>query len=151
MKRWMFFAAPVTVALILGLVVYALPASGSSTSLLSRVAKLEAQSKALKATNTKLSKQVKLLNGFVNGCLIKGGAAPIMLRGNPSAGQGYEYSQDGGVTDARQTALDIPATGETANAVAQLVDPGCISTTSAKSTSSVKPGLRIVREARAHR
>ena len=114
MKRWMFFAAPVTVALILGLVVYALPASGSSTSLLSRVAKLEAQSKALKATNTKLTKQVKLLNGFVNGCLIKGGAAPIMLRGNPSAGQGYEYSQDGGVTNARQTALDIPGTGETA-------------------------------------
>src|SRR6188472_3408540 len=64
MKRWMFFAAPVTVALILGLVVYALPASGSSTSLLSRIAKLEAQTKALKASNTKLTKQVKSLNGF---------------------------------------------------------------------------------------
>ena len=146
MKRWMFFAAPVTVALILGLVVYALPASGSSTSLLSRVAKLEAQSKALKASNTKLTKQVKLLNGFVNGCLIKGGAAPIMLRGNPSAGQGYEYSNDGGVTNARQTALDIPGTGETANAIAQLVDASCISAKSAKSTSSAKPGLRILRE-----
>jgi hypothetical protein len=136
MKRWMFFAAPVTVALILGLVVYALPASGSSTSLISRVAKLEAQAKALKASNTKLTNQVKTLNGFVNGCLIKGGVVPVTVRGNPSAGQGYEFSTDNGVTDARQTGLDIATQTDTTGAYAQLVDASCISSSAAKTVQT---------------
>ena len=146
MKRWMFFAAPVTVALILGLVVYALPASGSSTSLLSRVAKLEAQTKALKASNTKLTKQVKSLNGFVNSCLLKAGVAPITVYGNPTAGEGYEYTKDNGVTHAPTTALDVTGQGATPNGFAQLVDSACVSSSTAKSASSVKAGLRVMRE-----
>jgi hypothetical protein len=147
MKRWMFFAAPVTVALILGLVVYALPASGSSTSLLSRVAKLEAQTKTLKASNTKLTKQVKSLNSFVAGCLLKAGVAPISVYGNPTAGEGYEYTKDNGVTRAPTTALDVTGQGSTPNGFAQLVDTSCVSSsTAAKSASSVKDGLRVMRE-----
>lgn len=150
MKRWMFFAAPVTVALILGLVVYALPASGSSTSLLSRVAKLEAQTKALKVSNAKLTKQVKSLNSFVSGCLVKAGVAPITVYGNPTAGEGYEYTKDNSVTRAPTTALDVTGQGSTPNGFAQLVDTSCVTAGSAaaRSTSSAKAGLRAMREHR---
>jgi hypothetical protein len=147
MKRWMFFAAPVTVALILGLVVYALPASGSSTSLISRVAKLEQQTKTLTAKNTALTKQVKSLNSFVNGCLLKGGVVAVTVRGNPSAGQGYEFSNDNGVTDARQTALDVATQSDTTGAYAQLVDAGCVSSSSPKSVQS-RGTLHSLREQR---
>ena len=147
MKRWMFFAAPVTVALILGLVVYALPASGSSTSLISRVAKLEATTKALKAQDAKLTKQVKSLSSFVGGCLVKAGVAPITVYGNPTAGEGYEYTKDNSVTRAPTTALDVTGQGSTPNGFAQLVDTSCV-TAGQKSASSVKSGFRVMREHR---
>ena len=148
MKRWMFFAAPVTVALILGLVVYALPASGSSTSLISRVAKLEAQTKALKAQNTKLTKQIGNLNGFVNGCLVKAGVAPITLRGNPSAGQGYLFTQDNKVTTSLATGLDLSATGETPAGFSQLVDASCVSSSASAKAVQSRASLRSLRERR---
>ena len=70
MKRWMFFAAPVTVALILGLVVYALPASGSSTSLLWRLEARGADEGA-EGPEHEADEAGQTLNGFVNGCLVK--------------------------------------------------------------------------------
>jgi hypothetical protein len=144
----MFFVAPVTVALILGLVVYALPASGtptSASSLAGRVAKLEAQTKALKASNAKLTKQVKSLNSFVSGCLLKAGVAPITVYGNPPAGEGYMYTKDNGVTSSPTTALDVTGQGSSPNGFAQLVDQSCVTGTSAKSVTS-HSSLRTLRE-----
>jgi hypothetical protein len=124
----MFFVAPVTVALVLGLVVNALPASGSSTSLISRVAKLEAQTKALKAANTALSKRVKKLEGLT-GCMDQ--LAPIASYGIPSGGEGYLYTQDRGTTIGLTTALDVVPTGQTPPFIAVGVDPQCVSQTRA--------------------
>jgi hypothetical protein len=128
MKRWMFFAAPVTVALVLGLVVYALPASGSSTSLISRVAKLESQAKALKAQNTALAKRVKKLE-VTSSCLDQ--LAPMAEYGNPDQGTGYRYSQDNDVTELNTTAIDLIGQGETPQFIALGVNPQCVATTRA--------------------
>ena len=150
MKRWMFFVAPVTVALILGLVVYALPASGSSTSLISRVAKLEAQTKALTAKNKVLTAKVNTLQGFVAGCLTKAGVAPISIYGNPSGGTGYLYSNDNGATAGLTTALDVTSTGQTPSAFAQLVDASCVTSSTSAKAASTRGSLtfRVLRETR---
>jgi hypothetical protein len=142
----MFFAAPVTVALILGVVVYALPASGSSTSLISRVAKLEAQTKALKTQNTKLTKQVKALNAFVNGCLTT--YATISLVGDPASGIGYVFTTDNNATETLAPALVPTAQGATPDFIAAGYDAKCISSTksasafSASRVGSLRPLLR---------
>src|SRR5689334_3728735 len=70
-KQLLLFAGPVTVALVLGLVVYVLPASGTSTSLVTRVTRLEATTKALKTQNTKLATRLTKIEGFVSTCLVK--------------------------------------------------------------------------------
>ena len=66
--------------------------------------------------------------------------------GNPPAGEGYEYTKDNGVTHAPTTALDVTGQGATPNGFAQLVDSACVSSSTPKSASSVKAGLRVMRE-----
>src|SRR5689334_7153821 len=115
MKRWRLFVAPVTVALVLGLAVYALPAGASSTSLITRVAKLEAQTKALKAANATLGKRVNKLEGQT-GCLNH--LAPIAAYGIPGSGEGYLYTKDSGTTVGLTTALDVVPSGQSAPFIA---------------------------------
>ncbi len=137
MKKGLFsFAAPVTVALILGLAVYAVPAMGTSSSLASRVSKLEAANKKLvaasaklTAANVKLAKRVTSLEGFA---ACNNSAGPISIAGDPTTGSGFEFTPDNKVTIVLASALVPTPTGVTPDAFIQLVDPKCVTGTAAK-------------------
>jgi hypothetical protein len=139
MKKGLFsFAAPVTVALILGLAVYAVPATGTSTSLAGRVTKLEASNKKLTAlsakltlANVKLTKRVANLEGFA---ACNNSAGPVTIAGDSdqTKGLGYEFTADNKVTVTLAQALQPTVTGGTPDAFLQLVDPKCVSTSQAK-------------------
>jgi|1186.fasta_scaffold270329_2 hypothetical protein len=130
-KAVVVFAAPVAVALILGLAVYAVPATGSSSSLATRVSRLETAQKRLAAANaklaaanTKLAKRIADLEGFASCNDLAGG---VSMPGDPTTGSGFEYTPDNKVTVELHRALEPTASGATPDLYVQLVDAKCVS------------------------
>jgi hypothetical protein len=97
--------------------------SRSSKSIPARVKALEAKVRALGASVTALKSDVATLQTRAN-CL---GAQGVTQWGNPSAGQGYIYTNDGGATAGITTAFDAPPQGQTPTFYAATVNPSCIS------------------------
>ncbi len=91
--------------------------SSSSASIPARVKALEKKVKVLTAS-------VKTLRAKTN-CL---GAQGVTQYGNPAAGQGYVYTEDGGVTLVLTTGFDGPIAGQAPSFYAATVDSSCVST-----------------------
>ena len=94
--------------------------SKSSKSIPARVKALEAKVRGLSAS-------VKVLQTRAN-CLAAQG---ITQWGNPAAGQGYFYTNDGGTTVGLTTAYDASASGQTPTFFAATVNPACITSSHA--------------------
>lgn len=88
----------------------------SSKSIPARVKALEAKVKTLKTSVATLQTRADCL-----------GAQGVTQWGNPAAGQGYIYTNDGGTTAVITTALDFPAQGQTPTFFAATVNPSCVS------------------------
>jgi hypothetical protein len=134
-KGFWSFAAPVTVALVLGLAVYAVPAMGTSTSLASRVTKLEAANKRILAANkqivaanVKLAKRVTALESF-NSC--NDNVAPVTVSGDPTNGAGFEYTPDNKVTVTLLRGFSPTDQGQKPDDYLQLVDADCVASSPA--------------------
>jgi len=118
------FAAGFAVAL-LATVAVQLASSATSTSTRSipaRVKALESKLKGLTASVKTLKSDVTTLKTRAD-CL---GAQGITQYGNPSAGQGYIYTNDGGNTAGLTTAFDASASGQTPSFYAATVNPACV-------------------------
>ena len=89
--------------------------SRSAKSIPARVKALETKVKALKSQVTIL--QVRAA------CL---GAQGITQWGNPPAGQGYIWTNDGGATAIITTGFDAPAQGQAPSFYAATVNPSCV-------------------------
>jgi hypothetical protein len=96
--------------------------SRSTKSIPARVKALETKVGSLMASINTLKGQVATLQTHAN-CL---GAQGVVQWGNPAAGQGYVYTNDGGVTAGLTTAFDAPAQGQTPTFYAATVDPSCV-------------------------
>jgi hypothetical protein len=96
--------------------------SRSAKSIPARVKALEAKVKALNASVSTLKADVATLKTRAD-CL---GSQGVTQWGNPQAGQGYIYTNDGGVTAGITTAFDAPAQGQTPMFYAATVNPSCI-------------------------
>ncbi len=83
--------------------------SRSTKSIPARVRALETKLRSLTASINTLKDQVATMQTHAN-CL---GAQGVVQWGNPAAGQGYVYTNDGGVTAGLTTAFDAPAQGQT--------------------------------------
>jgi hypothetical protein len=95
--------------------------SKSSKSIPARVKALEAKVKTLTANLNAMKSDVATLKTRA-ACF---GAQGVTQWGNPAAGQGYLYTNDGvnvGVT----TAFDAPAQGQTPTFYAATVSPACV-------------------------
>lgn len=118
--------------LLVGLVVVlvAVVATQFASSATSRSAKsIPARVKALEAKVRTLSASVGTLKGQVATLQTKAacfGAQGVTQWGNPGAGQGYLYTNDGGTTLAITTGFDAPAQGQTPTFYAATVNPSCI-------------------------
>lgn len=118
--------------LLVGLVVVlvAVVAAQFASSATSRSAKsIPARVKALEAKVKTLSASVNTLKGRVTTLETKAacfGAQGVTQWGNPGAGQGYIYTNDGGATAGITTAFDAPAQGQTPTFYAATVNPSCI-------------------------
>jgi hypothetical protein len=116
-----FFAGCVVVLVAAVGVQFASSATSQSTkSIPARVKALETKIKGLTAS-------VKLLQARAN-CF---GAQGVTQYGNPSGGQGYYYTNDGGTTIGLTTGFDATASGQTPTFLAATVDPACISSSHA--------------------
>jgi len=127
------FAAAFAVAL-LATVAVQLASSATSTptrSIPSRVKALEAKVKSLTASVKTLKSNVATLQTRAD-CL---GAQGITQYGNPSAGQGYIYTNDGGNTAGLTTAFDAPLSGQTPSFYAATVNPACVGGGSSRSAA----------------
>jgi hypothetical protein len=91
--------------------------STSSKSIPARVKALEVKVKGLAAT-------LKALQT----CL---GAQGVTQFGNPAAGQGYLYTNDGGTTVGLTTGFDAPPSGQTPSFYAATLNPACVSSSHA--------------------
>jgi hypothetical protein len=96
--------------------------SRSTKSIPARVKALETKVRTLSASVSTLKGQVATLQTKAS-CF---GAQGVTQWGNPSAGQGYIYTNDGGVTAGITTAFDAPAPGQTPTFYAATVNPSCI-------------------------
>jgi hypothetical protein len=96
--------------------------STSAKSIPARVKALETKVKSLSAGVKTLKSRVATLETRAD-CL---GAQGVTQWGNPAAGQGYVYTNDGGVTAVITTAFDAPAQGQTPTFYAATVSPTCI-------------------------
>jgi hypothetical protein len=90
--------------------------SKSSRSIPARVKALEKKVKTLTASVATLKARADCL-----------GAVGVTQYGNPTAGQGYFYTNDGGATVGLTTGLDATASGGTPTFLAATVNPACIS------------------------
>jgi hypothetical protein len=89
--------------------------SRSSKSIPARVKALEKKVKSLSASIATLQTRADCL-----------GAQGVTQWGNPAAGQGYVYTNDGGATAGLVTAFDAPAQGQTPTFYAATVNVSCI-------------------------
>ena len=96
--------------------------SRSTKSIPARVKALETKVRSLTTSINTLKGQVATLQTHAN-CL---GAQGVKQWGNPTAGQGYIYTNDGGATAGLTTAFDAPAQGQTPTFYAATVDPSCV-------------------------
>jgi TolA-binding protein len=92
----------------------------------SKVKKLTVRVSTLKGSISTLQTDVATLKTRAD-CL---GAQGISQHGNPSAGQGYVYTNDGGNTALLTSAFDAPASGQTPSFYAATVNPACVTSTS---------------------
>lgn len=128
--------------LLVGLVVVlvAVVAAQFASSATSRSAKsIPARVKALETKVKGLSASVNTLKGQVATLQTKAacfGAQGVTQWGNPAAGQGYIYTNDGGVTLGITTAFDAPAPGQTPTFYAATVNPSCVTGSQRAASSS---------------
>jgi hypothetical protein len=125
---WNMVAAACAVAL-LGSVAVQFASSATTTrtrSIPARVTTLESKVRALTASVKTLKTDVATLKTRAD-CL---GAQGISQFGNPAAGQGYIYTNDGGYTAWLTTAFDAPASGQTPTFYAATVNPACVTSES---------------------
>jgi hypothetical protein len=94
----------------------------STKSVPARVKALEQKVKGLSASINTLKGKVATLQTRAD-CL---GAQGVTQWGNPAAGQGYIYTNDGGTTAFITTGFDAPAQGQTPTFFAATVNPACI-------------------------
>ena len=111
------FAAGCVVA-VLGTVAVQFASSATST----RTSGIPARVKALESKVKKLTTSVNALK-LQSACL---GVQGVTQFGNPAAGQGYVYTNDGGATLAITTGFDAPASGQAPSFYAATVNAACI-------------------------
>jgi hypothetical protein len=117
------FAALVIVLVAVIAAQFASSATSRSTkSIPARVKTLETKVRSLTVRINTLKGQVATLQTHAK-CL---GAQGVTQWGNPAAGQGYVYTNDGGNTAGLTTAFDAPAQGQTPTFYAARVDPSCV-------------------------
>lgn len=144
MKRFLAVLAVVAVAGV----VYVAAAPGSQTvtgpwtpqlnalkkevGVLNRKVKgLKTQLSALKSDEAKVKTTATNADGFINSCLIAGGAVPINEYGdttNTPPTEGYQYTLPNSGGDILTTALDLDPSA-TPGAFVQAVDSSCITST----------------------
>jgi len=118
--------------LLVGLVVVlvaVVAAQFASSATSSSARRIPARVKALETKVRSLSASVNTLRGQVATLQTKAacfGAQGVTQWGNPAAGQGYIYTNDGGVTLGITTAFDAPAQGQTPTFYAATVNPSCV-------------------------
>jgi hypothetical protein len=96
--------------------------SSSAKSIPARVKALETKMKGLSASVKALKGQVAVLQARSD-CL---SALGVTQYGNPPAGQGYIYTNDGGATLVITTAFDVAAQGQTPSFFAATINPSCV-------------------------
>jgi hypothetical protein len=117
------FAGLVVVLVAVVAAQFASSATSTSTkSIPVRVKTLETKVRSLTASINSLKGHVATLEAHAN-CF---GAQGVTQWGNPAAGQGYVYTNDGGVTALLTTAFDAPAQGQTPTFYAATISPSCI-------------------------
>ena len=111
------FAAGCVVA-VLATVAVQFASSATST----RTSSIPARVKALESKVKKLTASVNVLT-VRSACL---GVQGVTQYGNPTAGQGYIYTNDGGVTVGITTGFDAPPSGQAPSFYAATVNAACI-------------------------
>lgn len=123
------FAAGCAVA-VLATVAVQFAASATST----RTSSIPARVKALESKVKKLSKDVTVLKVAAN-CF---GAQGVTQYGNPTAGQGYLYTNDGGATVGLTTSFDGTVSGQTPSFIAATLNPACVSSKAFKLSHAIQ-------------
>jgi len=117
------FAGLVVVLVAVVAAQFASSATSTPTrSIPARVRALETKVRSLTASINTLKGNVATLQTHTD-CL---GAQGVTQWGNPAAGQGYIYTNDGGATAGITTAFDAPAQGQTPTFYTATVDPSCV-------------------------
>ena len=114
------------------------PTAKQFNALKKQVASLSKSLKALKADETKVKADATAAAGFLETCFVN--VAPISQFGSPSDGFLFGTS----VTNAPRTALDIDSS-TTPDALIQMVEPICVTSSTAKHTLHGRFPLRAER------
>jgi hypothetical protein len=127
------------------------PTAAQLATLKRQVASLSKKLTALKKDEGKVKSAATDAEGFIAGCFVKAGVAPVSQFGDVNGTYGFAYTAAAGGTSTPRTALDLDVS-TTPGGFLQGVDPSCVNSSGAAAQAQTHSGgTRLpLRAERAH-